>query len=37
MQRKTNRLVLMDLGNPARDVLEECFTVSRVLARGGNG
>ncbi|WP_156840806.1 ANTAR domain-containing response regulator [Novosphingobium aquimarinum] len=26
-------IVLMDLGNPSRDVLEEYFTVSRVLAR----
>jgi len=26
-------IVLMDLGNPSRDVLEEYFTVSRALAR----
>ena len=26
-------IVLMDLGNPSRDVLEEYFAVSRVLAR----
>lgn len=26
-------IVLMDLGNPSRDVLEEFFTVSRALAR----
>lgn len=26
-------IVLMDLGNPSRDVLEEYFSVSRVLAR----
>ena len=26
-------VVLMDLGNPSRDVLEEYFAVSRVLAR----
>jgi response regulator NasT len=26
-------IVLMDLGNPSRDVLEECFAVSRVLDR----
>jgi response regulator NasT len=26
-------IVLMDLGNPSRDVLEEYFVVSRVLAR----
>lgn len=26
-------IVLMDLGNPSRDMLEEYFTVSRVLAR----
>ncbi|MFT6669917.1 MAG: response regulator NasT, partial [Afipia broomeae] len=26
-------IVLMDLGNPARDVLEEYFAVSRALAR----
>jgi response regulator NasT len=33
IERIAPDIVLMDLGNPSRDVLEEYFTVSRVLAR----